>query len=212
MESPGGWRVLLAVCGCGGLALYGLAAFGNLPDRAALAAVFLVGPLIGVSLLAAARVLQRRGGSALIETGGLLGLGAGCMLLAMLAVQLGMAEATIPRGKSAEFAGQEAAARLVARAVNDAQLSLDVAWDTLVCAAVALMCLATVRRSAVGGAWSAVGLGISVGGWGLQIGTFPIPPAEAGYFDFGPVLAGWMLVAGVGVLLNRGQGNAAASI
>lgn len=205
MDSLRSWRGVFAVCGFGGLLLYGLAAFANLPDTAALGAALLVGPLIGISLLAASRLLQRGRPSALLETGGLVGLGAGCMLLAMLAVQLGMGAATIPRGKSAEFAGHEAAARLASRAVNDAQLALDVAWDTLVCMSVALLCLATLRRGLLSGAWSGLGLVICVGGWALQLATFPIPPGEAGYFDFGPLLAGWMLVAGLGVLAIRGD-------
>lgn len=196
------FRPLLTLTSLSGGAFYFAAVFAPLPDRVGIALAFLMGPFLGLALWSGAKVLQEKRPSALLEAAGLVGLAAGCVNLCMLAVQQGMFMATKPRADSQETPDLVSAGKLATRAVNDAQLSLDVAWDTLLCLSVAMMCLAALRRGTIAAVWCALGLVISIGGWIMQIATFPTPPGDAGLFDFGPFFAIWMMLAWVALAVS----------
>jgi hypothetical protein len=80
-------------------------------------------------------------------------------------------------------------------------LGLDVAWDLFVGAGTLLFGLALWRHprfrplTASGGVLA--GLCLLV----LNVATFPIPPAEAGFFDAGPLVGLWYVVLSVRVLV-----------
>jgi hypothetical protein len=80
-------------------------------------------------------------------------------------------------------------------------LGLDVAWDLFVGAGTVLFGLALWRHprfrplTAAGGV--VTGLCLLV----LNIATFPIPPAEAGYFDAGPFVGLWYVFLSARVLM-----------
>jgi hypothetical protein len=85
-------------------------------------------------------------------------------------------------------------------------LGLDVAWDLFVGAGTVLFGLALWRHprfrplTAAGGV--VTGLCLLV----LNIGTFPTPPAEAGFFDAGPFVGLWYVVLSARVLIvARGE-------
>lgn len=110
-------------------------------------------------------------------------------LLAMLIVQLAV---TSSIGEiTRELDGQTA--RALRRGLRQIDLGLDVAWDLL--GGVGLVCwgLAIRKRSGFGPGWgipaAVFGLALVV----LNASTFPIPPANRGLFDIGPVIGIFML-------------------
>lgn len=94
---------------------------------------------------------------------------------------------------------------------------LDVAWDLYVGTGTILLALCMFGRRGLG-AWLAVP-GLLIGGLLLifNIATFPIPPANAGLFDPGPLVGLWYLVVYVrlgvsSVLLERQQRRSTAPL
>ena len=94
---------------------------------------------------------------------------------------------------------------------------LDVVWDLYVGTGTVLFALCMFGRRGLG-AWLAVP-GLLIGGLLLilNIATFPMPPANAGLVDVGPLIGLWYLVVygrlGVGsVLRERRQRSSVASV
>ncbi len=79
-------------------------------------------------------------------------------------------------------------------------LGLDVAWDVFGGAGTVLFGFALWRRPGAGRALGLAGIVLGVLLLILNIGTFPIPPANAGWFDIGPFVALWYLVLALHVL------------
>ncbi len=73
-------------------------------------------------------------------------------------------------------------------------LGLDVAWDVFGGAGTVLFGFALWRHARVGRILAAAGILVGVLLLALNIGTFPMPPADAGWFDIGPFVALWYVV------------------
>jgi len=140
------------------------------------------------------------------------------LTVASIGLHLGVTGAVAPRLSlvaavaNTVAAGELAAMLLVQMAVKAAVakpeevftaiwLGLDVAWDLFVGAGTVLFGLALWRQprfrplTAAGGV--VTGLCLLV----LNIATFPIPPAEAGFFDAGPFVGLWYVVLSARVLM-----------
>jgi hypothetical protein len=89
-------------------------------------------------------------------------------------------------------------------AVDKVQLGLDISWDIYVSVGTILLALNMLRHPRFGRIIGS--LGILVGGALLSFNlyAFPVPPAEAGSIDLGPLLGLWYLV--VTVMLARSIG------
>lgn len=119
------------------------------------------------------------------------------MLLAMLIVQMavvtGLGEIT--QGMDPQ------AARVLKRALRLIDLGLDVAWDLLGGTALILWGLALRKRSGFGSGWAIPCMVFGIALIVLNAATFPIPPANHGLFDVGPVVGLFMLALNVRLAL-----------
>ncbi len=79
-------------------------------------------------------------------------------------------------------------------------LGLDVAWDVFGGTGTVLFGFALWRHSRSGRVLGLAGILLGTALLALNLGTFPYPPAEAGWFDIGPFVALWYLVLMVRVL------------
>ncbi len=79
-------------------------------------------------------------------------------------------------------------------------LGLDVAWDVFGGAGTVLFGFALWRHPRFGRIPGLAGVLVGVGLLVLNIGTFPTPPANAGWFDIGPFVALWYLLVMLRVL------------
>ncbi len=84
-------------------------------------------------------------------------------------------------------------------------LGLDVAWDVFGGAGTVLFGFALWRHPRFGLVLGVPGVLLGALLLVLNIGTFPTPPAEAGWFDIGPFVALWYLVLVVRVLWLAGR-------
>lgn len=191
----GGWSGIAAV------AAYLLAAFAPVPDRLGYVLAFAFGPLVAVASVGMRRVLATARPGALPELGGLFGVGAGFMVLAMLTTQ----QAIFARGASSGGAlAPDASAEALARGLDAVHFGLDVAWDVLIGVSLLLFATAMLRDPRFGRIFGAIGLALALLLLGFNLWTFPVPPADAGSIDWGPFVALWMLAAYV-LLVRAGR-------
>lgn len=80
-------------------------------------------------------------------------------------------------------------------------LGLDVAWDVFGGAGTLLLALALWHHREFRPWLALTGILVSVLMLVFNIATFPTPPAEAGWFDVGPLVALWYVVLSVRVLV-----------
>ncbi len=80
------------------------------------------------------------------------------------------------------------------RAMVAVWLGLDVAWDVFGGVGTVLFGFALWRHPRVGRVLALAGILLGGALLALNIGTFPAPPAEAGWFDIGPFVALWYVI------------------
>ncbi len=80
------------------------------------------------------------------------------------------------------------------RAMIAIWLGLDVAWDVFGGAGTVLFGFALLRHPRVGRVLGVLGILLGAVLLALNIGTFPAPPAEAGWIDVGPFVALWYVI------------------
>jgi len=123
----------------------------------------------------------------------LLGIIAGVMVTTMLVVQVGNNMVRVDLLASAETEATKESIKLAWGAVNRVQYLLDVVWDIFVCVAAMRLGVAMLFHPRFGKIWG--GLGIVTGFLllVLNLQSFPLPPADAGSVDLGPLVALWMM-------------------
>ncbi len=110
-------------------------------------------------------------------------------LLAMLIVQLAV---TSSIGEIARELDAQTA-RALRRGLRTIDLGLDVAWDLLGGVALIFWGLALRKRSGFGPGWGIPAALFGIALIILNVATFPMPPANSGLFDIGPVIGVFML-------------------
>ncbi len=138
--------------------------------------------------------------------------------LASISLHLGVTSAASPRvSLLAAVANTAAAVELIAMALVQIAvttvephpgrpmvaiwLGLDVAWDVFGGAGTVLFGFALWRHPRVGRVLGLAGMVVGALLLVLNVGTFPAPPANAGWFDIGPFVALWYVVLAIRVLL-----------
>jgi hypothetical protein len=102
---------------------------------------------------------------------------------------------------------QEAMLELAFQGVNTVQATMDVAFDIFYCLAVILFSSLMIRHEAFGRVIGSFGLLAAGGLLLLNLLTFPLPPANAGLYDLGPLTGiWWVAVIVLWVRADRGQG------
>lgn len=197
--APIPWARYGGICGVLAVLSYVSVVALPLPDVLGTAGCAAFGPLLGLASLALYHVLAERRRSFLLYAGATSNLLAGAILTMMLLVQL----ATRHEARKAVAAAADGAREVLragARIVNQVQLGLDVAWDVYICAGTICFGLAMLSDRRFGRVLGGVGIGLAVALLALNLWTFPVPPAEAGLFDLGPLCGMWYLVVSVVLL------------
>lgn len=140
------------------------------------------GPLLGLGSYGLGRLLQVERPSWMAQAGLLLNFTAGALVTSMLLVQIAVRHdptAAVPRQIQAVWLG------------------LDVAWDDYIGLGTAFLALAMWRHPRPGPAFTLSGIAIAIVLLFLNLLTFPNPPADAGYFDAGPLVGLWYLAVSI---------------
>jgi hypothetical protein len=184
------------VAGLATCVVYPLVVIAPIPKQIAIPLIALLGPSLSVASVGLRAALRLPRDSASASLGCILNIVAGALLSAMLFVQVAVRQ----------YATSEA---LPTRLVG-VWLGLDVAWDVYIALGTIFFSVAMFRHPRFG-AWYAVpGLAIAVVLLVLNLATFPIPPAESGGFDIGPLVGLWYLA--VTIRMWRSLGWAALQV
>ena len=85
---------------------------------------------------------------------------------------------------------------------NTIQLGLDVVWDIFLGAGTILLAINMFRHPRLGKIFSITGIIIALALLALNIYSFPIPPAESGSVDLGPLAALWYLAVTIRIAMS----------
>jgi hypothetical protein len=167
------------VAGFVACAAYPLAVFVPLPMRgtAAIAACF--GPALAVACFGMKALLDLERPTAMSGLGMLMNSLGGALFAAMALVQIAMGELVKDRSVFHTMAG--------------IWLGLDKAFDAYLGLGTIFFAVAMWGRARFGRVFSVTGMLIGAGLILLNFWTFPSPPANAGFFDPGPVIGLWYL-------------------
>jgi hypothetical protein len=85
---------------------------------------------------------------------------------------------------------------------NTIQLGLDVVWDIFLGVGTILLAINMFRHPRLGKIFSITGIIIALALLVLNITTFPVPPAESGSIDLGPLAALWYLAVTIRIAMS----------
>lgn len=154
------------------------------------------GPMISVAYVGIYHFVKAHRNSITLQIAVLFGIIAGTIVNMMLVVQqslvLGLAAAERSQMGAAAWQG-----------FNLVQLGLDVSWDIYISLASVFLGAAILDHPRFGRLVG--GFTILLGGalLLLNMATFPIPPAQAGSIDLGPVVGTWYLILMIRMLRSR---------
>ena len=186
------WVLTGSVCGILALIVYPLLIFVELPQQMGVVLAAAFGPLLLVAFVGLYFILSLHKrtvsavlGSILSATGAVL---VNLMMLVQLSVKIGSREYM----ENADIA-TVADIQWITRIVNKVQLGIDVSWDVFVSLGTILFGIAMIRHPRFGKIIGIPGIIIGLLLLFTNLQSFPTPPAEAGSFDFGPVMGLWYL-------------------
>ncbi len=186
---------LTAAIGLAAIAIYLNAVLGwvALSERLELALVFGIGPAIVVAMLSIGERLNRRLNTMLARAGTVFMVIGFAIFTLMLTMQQALfAEYDRLRALAAteEARGALRESFLLA---DQAQLGADVAFDVFAALGIILISISLFRIGRFARIVGAYGLATAGGLLVLNLWFFPVPPAEAGSVDLGPLTSLWFI-------------------
>jgi len=134
---------------------------------------------------------------------------AGVVVLTMLIVQMSVNAAVVPMIEVPLEGASEAMVRTAWSVVDQVQLGLDIVWDIYLCLSALLIAWNMRRHPRFGLIFSATGILIAGALFAFNMATFPVPPANAGSVDLGPLIGLWFLVVTIQVFRSFGWADEA---
>ena len=164
---------LLLLAGFGACLAYPLGVFAPLPITVRTLLLAFFGPLLGLGSFGLFRLLTVERSSTAATIAVASNAIAGSFFTAMMLVQL-----------AAGYRSEGLYAQSV-------WLGLDVAWDIYIAVGTVFFAAVMYGHRSYGRTFSISGLLIAFILLSLNLATFPVPPANAGLFDAGPLVGGW---------------------
>ncbi|MDX1377790.1 MAG: hypothetical protein R3307_02985, partial [Anaerolineales bacterium] len=165
-----------------------------LPDNVRMYMGMAFGPLLSLAFIGFYHFFRLHRNSVMLQASIIYAIIAGTIVNVMIVVQSAIF-ATIPREARSELG-------LAFDGLNMVQLGLDVSWDIYLSLATILLGLIMFGHPRFGVVWGIVAILIGGGLLILNLGTFPIPPAEANSIDLGPFTGVFYLFASIRVLTS----------
>lgn len=134
---------------------------------------------------------------------------AGVIALTMLIVQMSVNTAVVSMIEAPPEGASEATVRAAWSVVDHVQLGLDIVWDVYLCLSALLIAWNMRRHPRFGLFFSATGILIAGALFAFNMATFPVPPANAGSIDLGPLIGLWFLVVTIQVFRSFGWADRA---
>ncbi len=175
-----------------------------LPGRLAVVLAAAFGPLLGFASIGLYQFLRYHRKTVSLQIAVVSNIVAGAIVNLMLVVQMTVREFWRMGLEKAADESAEQALRTAYSAADKVQLGLDVSWDVYIGVGTLLFGLNMLRHPRLGRAVGAAGMLVGAAVLAFNFAAFPVPPADAGSIDVGPLVGLWYLV--VTVMLWRSLG------
>ena len=152
------------------------------------------GPLLAVAYAGMYHFFRLHRNTMALQAATVSGIIAGTLVNLMVVVQSAI-HLTIP-------AGAREGLGLAYAGVNMVQLGMDVSWDIYLSVATVLLGVVMAGHPRFGRIWAAVALLLGGGLLVLNLASFPVPPANAGSIDLGPVSGMLYLAVAIRILAS----------
>lgn len=188
------WVLVGATCGMIACIIYPALIFISLPKIVGVLLAAALGPLISISSIGLYHLIRIQKKSVSLQIATLFNIIAGLVINLMLMVQLAVREYMNNYLNEAtnEYAREQIL--WIWKGVDKVQLGLDVSWDVFLATGTFLFSLNMLKHPRFGKIFGGVGVVLALLLLGFNFFTFPVPPAEAGLIDFGPMVGLWYLV------------------
>jgi hypothetical protein len=196
------WFNMALICGIAALASYTIVMTGVLPIWLGRLFFFAFGPFLVLSALALFHVLRSHSSSVWLQAATLFTMIAGVLVNLMAVVQQSLFGTMLEQIRQAEGTGKEALLQTF-HGVNTVQLGMDISWDIFVFAGVGFLGIALHSHPKFGRWFTWPGVLIGATGLVLNLVTFPIPPAEQGLVDVGPLVGLFYLAIVIQLVRSR---------
>ena len=188
------WIQIGIVCGLLVSALYPAVIFIPLPELAQTFLIMFFGPLLALSSVGLFHFIVLHKNSVAAQAAVVSNIIAGALISTMLLVQVAVRSSLPPENNGAS--------EWIRKSFDNVHLGLDVAWDVFICLGTLFFAVSMFNHPKLGKIFSLTGITISVLLIVLNAIPFPVPPADAGLFDIGPVAGLWYLAVTVAIILN----------
>jgi hypothetical protein len=188
------WIKLGVICGLAVSVIYPALIFIPLPEIIQTFLVMLYGPLLAFSSAGLYYFIILHKKSLTASAALVSNIIAGVLITTMLLVQV-----AIRSSKPDEI---EEGTRWIWSSINQVHLGLDVAWDVYIFFGTLLFAISMFNHPRLGKIISLAGVIISLILIFLNALSFPVPPANAGLVDVGPLVGLWYLLVTIIILFN----------
>ena len=196
------WVLAGIVCGLLATAVYPLLIIVPMPLPLTLAMAAAFGPLLSVASLGLYHFLTAHRRTVTLQLALIFNMIAGTLVSTMLIVQMSVREYMSLRLEEASDEGVRQAVIEAFSSGDSVQLGLDVAWDVYIALGTALFAVNMLRHPKFGRVVGTAGVVVGALVLVFNFATFPVPPAQAGSLDVGPLVGLWYLA--VAILMIRG--------
>ncbi len=173
--------------------IYPVLIFVPLPELVQTFLIMFFGPLLGLSSVGLFKFIVLHKKSLAAQAAVVSNIIAGALITTMLLVQVAVRSSLPPPPPAGEW---------ILKSFNNIHLGLDVAWDVYIGLGTLLFAVSMFNHPKLGKIFSLPGIVISLLLIVLNAVPFPVPPADAGLFDIGPLAGLWYLGVTVAVILN----------
>jgi len=196
------WIRVGIVCGLAAVFIYPLMLLVEMPDMLLAIAAGLFGPLLALAGIGTYHFISLHRKTVTVQIAALSNIAAGLTVNLMMIVQLSV-NMWMKRSPEAALGGPSRQVLDDAwKLVNQVQLGLDISWDIFVAAGTVLFAVSMLGHPKLGRILGWTGILIGTGLFAINFLTFPVPPAESGFIDLGPVMGLWYLVVGIKIIMS----------
>lgn len=190
------WVLTGSLCGLLAMLVYPLMIFVELPAMIMVFLAAFFGPLLMVAFVGLYHLLVVQGKTLTALLGTVFSVAGALVVNLMLLVQLSVRMGT---REYMENAGVVIIEKIqwISRIVDQVQLGLDVSWDIFISLGTVLFGIAMFSHPRFGKLMGVAGVLVGFLLLVTNLITFPQPPAEAGYFDFGPIMGLWYVLVAI---------------
>jgi hypothetical protein len=188
------WIKLGVVCGLIISFIYPALNFIPFPEVVQVFLIMIFGPLLAFSSAGLYHFILLHKKSLSVTAALVSNIIAGVLITTMLLVQVAI--------RSSRPEVIDKASGWIWKSINQVHLGLDVAWDVYIFFGALLFAISMFRHPKLGKILSITGIIISVIMIILNAVSFPVPPADAGLIDLGPLIGLWYLVVTLLIIFN----------